>query len=57
MPETVRVQYIGSVDEIAIPTLDVTVKRGGEITVSAKVAESLLEQIANWQLAQVREGE
>lgn len=54
MPATVRVQYVGPHDEFELPTLGVSVKRGDEITVSATVGASLLDQPSNWQ--PVREG-
>lgn len=55
----VKVKYVGAHDEIWLPSLDIRVKRGDTIQVSAAVAgrapdgndlgEGLLAQPANWQ--------
>lgn len=41
-------QYIGPFDEVEIPSLGLTVKRGGSIEVESEVAASLDEQPDVW---------
>ena len=38
MARIVEVQYVGPIDEVRLPTLGITVKRGGTVKVSAEVA-------------------
>lgn len=61
MARTVAVQYVGPHDEVLVPAIGATVKRGQSLEVSADVAgvgpsegdlgSGLLAQPSNWQPA------
>lgn len=44
-----RITYVGSHDEVEIPSVGVVCKRGATVEVSDSLADSLLEQPDNWQ--------
>lgn len=44
-----RITYVGSYDEVEVPSIGAVCKRGAVVEVSDSVADSLLEQPDNWQ--------
>jgi hypothetical protein len=45
----VKITYVGSHDEVEVPSVGVVCKRGAVVEVSDSVGASLLEQTDNWQ--------
>lgn len=48
---TTRIRYVGDAPEVFVPALDAIVPHGVAFDVADDLAESLLEQPANWQRA------
>jgi hypothetical protein len=44
-----RITYVGSYDEVEVPSVGVVCKRGATVEVPDSLADSLLEQSDNWQ--------
>ena len=47
----VQVEYVGVFDEVHVPSVGATVRRGDAVAVSGEVAAGLLEQPDNWREA------
>lgn len=44
-----KVSYVGSYDEVEVPSVGVVCKRGAEVEVPDSLGKALLEQPENWQ--------